>query len=373
MQLLNETSKRIQYPCTAKVDPMLCAMSKADYLKKYLGGSEGLNKEKRRKKVKKRANLAIHDDDIDWRSLIPRDQPETEEEDEPDEAPQVADYKDDSMSKVVKWQPVQSRSSGPMVEDNDLSPVRQARRRRMDSPDLTPPRGRRYDSDNDLSPPRRKKHTSDYGVRGPSRRSRGRHSSPQLIERGKPSQKLNPPKKVDNSPPRRNRHDSPDVSPPRRKRHDSVDNSPPRRINDNLSTPRVSDIAQHSPDLSPQRMGSKKTEKKTDRMSSGARAGLQNAQLLKEENATVRKRQEDFFKGLDPSVSGRNAETVYRDKQGKKVDPKLEKLKQREAERAKEEENEKFMTWGKGCVQSICSVLYIYNYLLPLKSTLQLL
>ncbi len=290
---------------------MLCAMSsKADYLKKYLGGSEGLNKEKRRKKVKKRANLAIHDDDIDWRSLIPLDQPETEEEDEPDEAPQVADYKDDSMSKVVKWQPVQS--SGPIV-DSDLSPVRQAGRRRMDSPDLTPPRGRRYDSDNDLSPPRRKKHTSDYDVRGPSRRSRGRHS-PQLIERGTPS-----------------------------------------------------DIAKHSPDLkrSPDLSPPRKGTKKTDRMSSGARAGLQNAQLLKEENAIVRKRQEDFFKDLDPSVSGRHAETVYRDKQGKKVDPKLEKLKQREAERAKEEENEKFMTWGKGCVQSTCSVLI--TDLLPLR------
>ncbi len=87
-------------------------------------------------------------------------------------------------------------------------------------------------------------------------------------------------------------------------------------------------------------------------MSSGEKAGLQNARVLKEENAVNRQRKEDFFKGLDPSVSGKHAETVYRDKQGKKVDPKLEKLKQKEKKRATEEENEQFMTWGKGFVRS---------------------
>ncbi len=376
------------------------ASSKADYLKKYQTDSK---KEKKRKKVKKRANLAIHDDDVDWRSLIPKDQPETEEEDEPDEAPQIAEYKDDSVDKIVRWQPVQS--SGLVVEDTDLSPARQTKRRQIDSPDLSPLRERKNEVDNDLSPPRRKKYTtSDSTHPG---KSRGRQNSPQLIEKGKIVQNKrrhdsldgSPPRKKrhnspnaspprrkrhdspDASPPRRKRHDSPDASPPRRKRHDSPDASPPRRKrhdspdasplrrkrHDSPDTSPLRRKRHDSPDASPPRRSKKHAtddlnpprtkrsrdlspprKRSGDKMSSGAKAGLQNAQALKEENAMVRQRQENFIKEMDPSMSGRHAETVYRDKQGKKVDPRLEKLKQREKERAMEEENEKFMTWGKG-------------------------
>ena len=51
---------------------------------------------------------------------------------------------------------------------------------------------------------------------------------------------------------------------------------------------------------------------------------------------------------MDASLSGRDAETVHRDKHGRKRDLKFEKLKQREKERKKMEDDAKFMEWGKG-------------------------
>lgn len=83
-------------------------------------------------------------------------------------------------------------------------------------------------------------------------------------------------------------------------------------------------------------------------MASGAKSGLQSAEELKRENALSRQRQEDFYKSLDPALSGRHAETVRRDKRGRKIDPKLEKIQQREKERQATEEKEKFMEWGRG-------------------------
>ena len=370
--------------------------SKADYLKKYLS-TDDLVEGKKKKRIKKRANLAIHDDDVDWRSLVPKNKLGSEDEGDPDEAPLVAEFKDESVQKNPKWQPLAED------EDMDLSPPR---RRQFDSPDLSPPRGqnrKRHDPrDDDLSPPRKQTKSSrtsrnmspDLRITSRnSRRSRVRHDSPDetLMEHpldsavigGRRRQRhdsgdISPPRRTrhdsgDISPPRRTRRDSGDISPPRKTRRDSGDISPPRRTrrdSGDISPPRrkrhdSGDISpprrtvQDSEDLSPPRVGanfstvrrsrpSTDISKSKDRMTSGARAGLQNAQALKEENALVRKKQEDYFKSLDPSVSGKHAETVYRDKQGRKVDPKLEKLRKKEKEKEMEEENEKFMTWGKG-------------------------
>ena len=396
--------------------------SKTDYLKKYLSTDdlgESKKEKKKKKRIKKGANLAIHDDDVDWRSLLPKHKLESEDEDDPDEAPLVAEFKDESVQKNTKWQPLAED------EDIDLSPPR---RGRFDSPELSPPRSQNRNrpnphSDDDLLPPRKKTKPSrstrnmspDLSpVRTTSRSRRVRHDSPdetlmkhtlysEVVGRKRrqrhDSGDISPPRRTrhdsgDNSPPRRTRHDSGDISPPIRTRHDSGDISPPRRTrhdSGNISSPRRTrhdsgDISpprrtrhdsgdnspprrtRHdsgdiippgkgartrlSPDLSPPRKNNtvRDVSKSRDKMSSGARAGLQNAQALKEENALVRKKQEDYFKSLDPSVSGKHAETVYRDKRGRKVDPKLEKLQRKEKEKEMEEENEKFMTWGRGYV-----------------------
>ena len=47
-------------------------------------------------------------------------------------------------------------------------------------------------------------------------------------------------------------------------------------------------------------------------------------------------------------VLGKHAETVYRDKAGRKIDPKLEWVKRREEERRKMEEDATFMAWWRG-------------------------
>ena len=54
-----------------------------------------------------------------------------------------------------------------------------------------------------------------------------------------------------------------------------------------------------------------------------------------------------FFREMDPEVSGKQAETVYR-KDGKQIDPKLERLRKRKEEMKKMEEDEQFMQWGRG-------------------------
>ena len=51
---------------------------------------------------------------------------------------------------------------------------------------------------------------------------------------------------------------------------------------------------------------------------------------------------------MDPSESCRGAETVYRDKEGRRINLKLERLKKMQEENKKMEEEEKFMEWGKG-------------------------
>uniref|UniRef100_A0A8C4U0Z1 BUD13 homolog n=1 Tax=Falco tinnunculus TaxID=100819 RepID=A0A8C4U0Z1_FALTI len=108
----------------------------------------------------------------------------------------------------------------------------------------SPPRRQRHDTP-DSSPPKRLRHDSlDKSPPGQQR-----HDSPDLSP---PRQERN--NSSNHLPPRRQRHDSPDLSPPRRKHHDSPDLSPPRRQrhdSPDLSPPR----RKHNgfPDLSPPR------------------------------------------------------------------------------------------------------------------------
>ena len=78
--------------------------SKLDYLKKYMSkgelgraGEKGKAKKKKKKKLKASAdkrggNLAIVDDDVDWRALVPADKAGSSGgEDDPDDKPTVAE------------------------------------------------------------------------------------------------------------------------------------------------------------------------------------------------------------------------------------------------------------------------------------------
>ncbi|XP_054989546.1 BUD13 homolog isoform X2 [Sorex araneus] len=166
----------------------------------------------------------------------------------------------------------------------------------------------KHDSSTDLSPPRKKQAKTHYAVRKPSP---GRQDS---------DSDLSPPR----NRPRPQSSDS-DLSPPRRKRRASSsdsDLSPPRR-----SQPRG---------------------KKAAHMYSGAKTGLVLTDIQQEEQE-LRKRDRDTV-ALEAEFQ--HAETVFRDKSGRKRNLKLERLEQRKKAEKDSERDELYAQWGKGLVQS---------------------
>ena len=61
----------------------------------------------------------------------------------------------------------------------------------------------------------------------------------------------------------------------------------------------------------------------------------------------AKRERERFFREMDPDISGKKSETVYR-KDGVKLDPRLERIRKRKEEMKKMEEDEQFMQWGRG-------------------------
>nr|KAF6342552.1 BUD13-like protein [Pipistrellus kuhlii] len=380
-------------------------LSKAEYLKRYLsradaGGHAGSESAlKRRKKRPKPGGaggkgMRIVDDDVSWTS-ISTTKPEKEEEEDDGDLPVVAEFVDERPEEVKQMETFRSSAKWKLLGDHneDLPSHKHVRH---DSPDPSPPRRVRHDSP-DPSPPRRVRHDSP----DPSPPRRVRHDSPD------PS----PPRRVrhdspDPSPPRRVRHDSPDPSPPRRVRHDSPDPSPPRRVrhdspdpsllrkhyrpsgdsrkasDSDLSPPRKkpssrpqgsdSDLSpprnrprHHSSDsdLSPPRRKRRAKSsdsdlspprraqplgKKAAHMYSGAKTGLVLTDIQREQQEL----QERDQGTMALEAEFQYAETVFRDKSGRKRNLKLERLEQRRRLEKNSERDELYAKWGKGLVQS---------------------
>ncbi|XP_030010808.1 BUD13 homolog [Sphaeramia orbicularis] len=288
--------------------------------------------------------------------------------------------------------PSRSRHDSPEVSTKGRRHDSPVRKTRHDSPDASPPRRSRHDSP-DASPPRRSRHDSQDA--SPPRRSR--HDSPDA----------SPPRKSRRnsphiSPPRRGRHDSPDLSTPRQRsgksgkmqargqkgsperhrspgakrpqrRHDSdSDQSPPRKktvnreASDSDQSPprrkskvrRGSDSDQSPPrrrpqggkvsdeDLSPPRRAG---QSQGPRMLSGGKAGLVSAEVLRKEQEVNRRRDRNNQPLEDES---RNAQTVFRDKSGKRRDLEMEREEQKKKAGEKAAKDEKYAQWGKGLAQS---------------------
>ncbi|KAG8008600.1 BUD13-like protein [Nibea albiflora] len=368
-------------------------LSKAEYLKRYLSAdgddkkSKGKLKKKRRKVPEK--GLKIVDDDIDWKQMV-KEEAEVEEDEE--EAPVIAEVIDDRPEEVKqleafrtsnRWKVIGADDEEDKGEGEDGEPPEPAAssRSRHDSPDASPPRRSRHDSP-DASPPRRSRHDSPDA--SPPRRSR--HDSP------------------DASPPRRSRHDSPDSPPrksgkahskdssPRRKpsssssskkrsdpqrspqakraqnRHDSdSDQSPPRKktlkgeaSDSDQSPPRKTGRGSDSDQSPPRRRA--RTGKDSDedlspprrsgqgpRMLSGGTAGLVSIDVLRKEQEENRRRERNNQPLEDQS---RNAQTIFRDKSGKKRDLDSEREEQRKKAGEKAAKDEKYAQWGRGLAQS---------------------
>ncbi|CAL1573490.1 unnamed protein product [Knipowitschia caucasica] len=359
-------------------------LSKAEYLKRYLSGEDGKkskgNAKKKRPKLQGRG-LKIVDDDIDWRQIAKEAKEKAEEEAEEEEEPVIAEVIDERPEEIKQLELFRSSNRWKIVgvdENEDDANEQETEcpeppvsgRTRHDSPDISPPRRVRHDSP-DASPPRRVRH--DSADASPPRRSR--HDSP---DRSSSRQRSEKSSKKDSSPNRRKaissqkhlskhhqsssdrrRHDSDsDQSPPRKKslkrEASDSDQSPPRRrttarqdSDSDQSPPRKRPHGRQSSDedLSPPR---RPGQSHAQRMLSGGQAGLVSVDVLRIEKEENRRRDKNNQPLEDES---RNAQTIFRDKTGKRrdLDTEREEHKKKAGEQAAKDE--KYAQWGRGLVQ----------------------
>ena len=232
-----------------------------------------------------------------------------------------ADPVDLAIVKVEKETTPPSTPTTPTSKVSSNKKRKTSRREKRLSVDLSPPR---RSSPTDMSPPRRRRKDSDHMTSSHPDDSRTKHNSP------------------DFSPPRKQRkRDSNEFSRRRRSRHDSYRSdvsSPTRRpFNELQSSPPLTVISKEPP-ISDSNTGS---------TLSGAKVGLQYSNTLKEDIARANAERERFIKSLDPLISGKSAATVYRDKEGKRIDPNKNPLTEEEIQK-KKEEDELFDQWGRG-------------------------
>ncbi|XP_051903325.1 BUD13 homolog [Hippocampus zosterae] len=319
-------------------------LSKAEYLKRYLSNDDDAKKSKGKLKKKRRKvpgkGLKIVDDDVDWRQMVAE---ENEVEEDDDEAPVIAEVIDERPDDVrmleifrssSRWKVIgEDENKEDTIQSGDLPERSLGGKSRHDSPDTSPPRRARHDSP-DMSPPRK-----------------NRHDSPDM------------------SPPRKKRHDSPDMSPPRQhsgksgkaqsapvtRQGSGSDQSPPRKKHQKGR--RDSDSDQSPPkrgrrgrnmsddDLSPPR---RTGQAEGNSMLSGGKAGLVSSDVLRKEKEEARRRDGN---NKDLENASRHAQTVFRDKGGKKRDLESEREEQKRKAEEKAAKDEKYAQWGKGVAQ----------------------
>uniref|UniRef100_A0A672LST6 BUD13 homolog n=1 Tax=Sinocyclocheilus grahami TaxID=75366 RepID=A0A672LST6_SINGR len=358
----------------------IAALSKADYLKRYLSSEEAGKKSKEKKLKKKRPKatgrgMKIVDDDIDWRQLAAQD--EEEKEDEEDEAPVVCKK---SVVNVPLFSSDTDRGYRVRHDSPETSPVRSVRH---DSPDLSPKRARHVSPD--LSPQRRGRHDSPdlSPQRHRAENKNRRHDSlppspPRKSHKSSPSKpqrlhdKESPHRKKtkaaasdDLSLPRRRvqtgKGSDSDQSPPRRRprggRGSDLDLSPPRKrgqggrgSDSGLSPPRKRPQGGRGSDsdLSPPRRTRSPDEQAAPRMLSGGAAGLVSVDILRKEQEEIRKKEK---RNQPLEEASRNAETTFRDKSGRTRNLESERVELGKKAEEKAEKDEKYAQWGKGLAQ----------------------
>ncbi|KAL0296242.1 UNVERIFIED_CONTAM: Pre-splicing factor cwc26 [Sesamum radiatum] len=390
------------------VGPSSAQTSLKDYLKKYTSNDDEEKKKKKKEKSKPDASgILVVDEDPIWQKQVKLNEEEQDSADE--EKPQVdEDIEVKRMRRLEQlrsrrpfgaisedgsgWVSVSDASNNVKPEDqnSDISPPRN-RRLRNDTPSPRPEQQSDVPADADLSPPRQSRNhyrsppneTRTSPFRG-GRSARFDTPSPEPYVEASASDRV-----TDLSPPRRQRSDkdeSPepyrisshakamvsDISPPRRGRHDSryqndthaslkADLSPPRKVKNDRSGSIVSarksihdlDDYDTNPgpsvsDLSPPR----KRRKESPVLVHRPKTGLVSGADIKDDND--KKKKEDWlrFKEMDPSMSGRAAEPIYRNKTTGERMSKEEFLKSQKKELKKEEKPKEIkLEWGKGLAQ----------------------
>ncbi|XP_042065937.1 BUD13 homolog [Salvia splendens] len=336
-----------------------------EYLKKYTSNDDKDKDKKKKKKRKAKPNASgviVVDEDPVWQKPVNVE----DEEDSADEEKPLVD-EDIDVKRMRRLEQVRSkRPFGVISEDGSgwvpLSTNPSLTKSENHGSDISPPRKRipRNDTpspepaeraDADSSPPRKSRrvsggrparhdtpspeqHGEDTDLSPPRRQQSDKHASSPEPGRSLHHKAAND---SDMSPPRRarpdSRHQDRDLSPPRRQQRDKQASlvepggiSPPRR-------------ATSVSDLSPPRRKPKDSDNQ--------RAGLFSGKDIRKQINKEKKDSWLSFKKMDPSVSGRDAEAIYRDKTGKRMS-KEEYLKSQKKE---EKPKEIKLEWGKGLAQ----------------------
>lgn len=255
------------------------------------------------------------------------------------------------------------------------------RKIRHDSPDLSPPR--KTDTKfQDLSPPRkpqkgiptnRKDHKESALMRNSENEDQdsfgkqedspsGKVFIPLPVKAQRVSPDLPPSRdQKDISPHRKGIKDPPIShhshysSPARTSKDDEGDSSPLRRTH-HISSGRTDDSLTRKKINPSTRMPEQSLSDRylTDRskskgeMTDGTNSGLRTGRDLKEEIDRKKREESQRFLKMDPTISGRGAETVYRDKQGKRLEGVEEFLHLQQGQPKPED---KPLEWGKGLTQ----------------------
>ncbi|KAL0373029.1 UNVERIFIED_CONTAM: hypothetical protein Scaly_0984500 [Sesamum calycinum] len=395
------------------VGPSSAQTSLKDYLKKYTSNDDEEKKKKKKKRKSKpdASGILVVDEDPIWQAeyftflnlaqlyevLTDEEKPQVDEDIEVKRMRRLEQLRSRRPFGAISedgsgWVSVSDASNNVNPEDqnSDISPPRK-RRLRNDTPSPRPEQQSDVPADADLSPPRQSRNhyrsppneTRTSPFRG-GRSARFDTPSPEPYVEASASDRV-----TDLSPPRRQRRDkdeSPepdrisshakamvsDISPPRRGRHDSryqndthaslkADLSPPRKVKNDRSGSIVSarksihdlddydtNPAPSVSDLSPPR----KRRKESPVLVHRPKTGLVSGADIKNDND--KKKKEDWlrFKEMDPSMSGRAAEPIYRNKTTGERMSKEEFLKSQKKELKKEEKPKEIkLEWGKGLAQ----------------------
>ncbi|KAF9317599.1 hypothetical protein BG003_000605 [Podila horticola] len=329
--------------------------STQDYLKKYMSKPASLEEHKRKKLKKKksstkstvkRGTIAIHDEDeVSWKNT----HSESDSDDMPViEAPKAPAYKSSSSS----WATIrEGEPSREEILQRNVVPEWDD----VENEDERPAIAGMVVENEAVSRPNKKPAKKTWKVT--SKTARDRSPSPPLRSAHRPSHSRSAsPRGRSAIRGRSSRSPSSSRSPTRRRNYSpslsrSRSRSPAQQKRNRSPSRSLSPYSKRR-ELSPSsRTRSRSRSRSVELMSSGAKAGLQTAEQVKRD--TDRRQQEylDRMRELDPSKSGRDAETVYRDAQGRKVDRVAEKIEAAAAKRREIEKQERQMEWGKGLVQ----------------------
>lgn len=317
--------------------------SKADYLKRYASGSGDDKKKRKKKKVAvavKASNLMIvAEEDEMPRAAVPKKS--VLDWDDDHDVPLIIDdgtamAVDGGANGVGSWDAAPAAPGGP-------APTYTAAQGGA-------PRGHAEQSDSE-SPPRRGARVNDSDSDSSPRRNAASVSATAAAT-ADDSDSDSPPRRGR----RRERSDSSSSSssggPRRRARYDSEsDSDSDGSLERRPKADATSATAAPSSGAAALVEGDRPAKVKA-KLSSGHDAGLQSGKEFGVKERAYRAAQDAEMRRADPTLSGANAETVYRDKKGQKLDMLNEFMRKQAADESKEAKlKEAAELYGKGTAQ----------------------